>query len=63
MGQAIALGEDARGQTAPNPNVGCVIVSSSGRLVGKGATAAAGRPHAEAGALEQARGKARGGTG
>ena len=62
MGQAIALGEDARGQTAPNPNVGCVIVSSSGRLVGKGATAAAGRPHAEAVALEQARGKARGGT-
>jgi diaminohydroxyphosphoribosylaminopyrimidine deaminase/5-amino-6-(5-phosphoribosylamino)uracil reductase len=62
MGQAIALGEDARGQTAPNPNVGCVIVSSSGRLVGKGATAAGGRPHAEAVALEQARGKARGAT-
>jgi diaminohydroxyphosphoribosylaminopyrimidine deaminase/5-amino-6-(5-phosphoribosylamino)uracil reductase len=62
MGHAVALGEDARGQTAPNPNVGCVIVSSSGRLVGKGATAAAGRPHAEAVALEQARGKARGGT-
>jgi diaminohydroxyphosphoribosylaminopyrimidine deaminase/5-amino-6-(5-phosphoribosylamino)uracil reductase len=62
MGHAVALGEDARGQTAPNPNVGCVIVSSSGRLVGKGATAAGGRPHAEAVALEQARGKARGGT-
>jgi diaminohydroxyphosphoribosylaminopyrimidine deaminase/5-amino-6-(5-phosphoribosylamino)uracil reductase len=62
MGHAVALGEDARGQTAPNPNVGCVIVSSSGRLVGKGATAAGGRPHAEAVALEQARGKARGAT-
>jgi diaminohydroxyphosphoribosylaminopyrimidine deaminase/5-amino-6-(5-phosphoribosylamino)uracil reductase len=62
MAQAIALGEDARGQTAPNPNVGCVIVSSSGRVVGKGATAAGGRPHAEAVALEQARGKARGAT-
>ena len=62
MGQAIALGEDARGQTAPNPNVGCVIVSSSGRVVGKGATAPGGRPHAEAVALEQARGKARAAT-
>jgi diaminohydroxyphosphoribosylaminopyrimidine deaminase/5-amino-6-(5-phosphoribosylamino)uracil reductase len=62
MAQSIALGEDARGRTAPNPNVGCVIVSSSGRLVGKGATAAGGRPHAEAVALEQARGKARGAT-
>jgi diaminohydroxyphosphoribosylaminopyrimidine deaminase/5-amino-6-(5-phosphoribosylamino)uracil reductase len=62
MGQAIALGEDARGQTAPNPNVGCVIASSSGRVVGKGATAPGGRPHAEAVALEQARGKARGAT-
>jgi diaminohydroxyphosphoribosylaminopyrimidine deaminase / 5-amino-6-(5-phosphoribosylamino)uracil reductase len=62
MAQAIALGEGARGRTAPNPNVGCVIVSNSGRLVGKAATAAGGRPHAEAAALEQARGKARGAT-
>ena len=62
MGQAIALGQDARGQTAPNPNVGCVIASSSGRVVGKGATARGGRPHAEAVALEQARGKARAAT-
>jgi len=54
MGQAIALGEDARGRSAPNPNVGCVIVSSSGRVVGKGATAAGGRPHAEAVALAEA---------
>jgi diaminohydroxyphosphoribosylaminopyrimidine deaminase/5-amino-6-(5-phosphoribosylamino)uracil reductase len=54
MGQAIALGEDARGRTAPNPNVGCVVVSGSDRVVGKGATAAGGRPHAEAVALAQA---------
>jgi len=54
MGAAIALGEDARGRSAPNPNVGCVIVSSSGRVVGKGATAAGGRPHAEAVALAEA---------
>ena len=54
MARAVALAEEARGQTAPNPNVGCVIVSSSGRVVGKGATAAGGRPHAEAVALQEA---------
>lgn len=54
MGEAVTLGEDARGRSAPNPNVGCIIVSTSGRLIGKGATAAGGRPHAEAIALEQA---------
>jgi diaminohydroxyphosphoribosylaminopyrimidine deaminase / 5-amino-6-(5-phosphoribosylamino)uracil reductase len=54
MARAIALGEEARGRTAPNPNVGCVIVSSSGRVVGKGATAAGGRPHGEAAALSEA---------
>ena len=54
MGEALRLGEDARGQSAPNPNVGCLIVSPSARIVGKGATAAGGRPHAEAVALAEA---------
>jgi len=62
MAEALALAEDARGQSAPNPNVGCVIVSSSGKIVGKGATAAGGRPHAEAVALEQAGKRMRGAT-
>jgi diaminohydroxyphosphoribosylaminopyrimidine deaminase/5-amino-6-(5-phosphoribosylamino)uracil reductase len=62
MAEAIALGEDARGQSAPNPNVGCVIVSPAGKAVGRGATAAGGRPHAEAVALEQAGRKANGAT-
>jgi diaminohydroxyphosphoribosylaminopyrimidine deaminase/5-amino-6-(5-phosphoribosylamino)uracil reductase len=62
MGQAIALGESARGRSAPNPNVGCVIVSPSGKLVGQGATATGGRPHAEAVALEEAGKKAKGAT-
>ena len=53
MAEAIALGEDARGRTAPNPNVGCVIVRD-GEVVGRGATQAGGRPHAEAVALDQA---------
>jgi diaminohydroxyphosphoribosylaminopyrimidine deaminase/5-amino-6-(5-phosphoribosylamino)uracil reductase len=62
MAKAVALGEAARGRSAPNPNVGCVIVSSSGKLIGRGATAAGGRPHAEAIALEQAGKKAKGAT-
>jgi diaminohydroxyphosphoribosylaminopyrimidine deaminase/5-amino-6-(5-phosphoribosylamino)uracil reductase len=62
MSQAVALGEDARGRSAPNPNVGCVIVSGSGRVIAKGATAAGGRPHAEAVALAEAGKKAAGAT-
>lgn len=53
MQAAIALGERARGTTAPNPNVGCLIVRG-GALVGEGATRPGGRPHAEAVALAQA---------
>ena len=60
MAEALRLGEEARGQSAPNPNVGCVIVSVSGRIVGRGATARGGRPHAEAVALEQAGRRAKG---
>ena len=62
MDEALRLGEDARGSSAPNPNVGCVIVSSAGRIIGRGATAAGGRPHAEAAALEQAGRRAIGST-
>jgi diaminohydroxyphosphoribosylaminopyrimidine deaminase/5-amino-6-(5-phosphoribosylamino)uracil reductase len=54
MAEALALAEQARGRSAPNPNVGCVIVSASGRIIGRGATAPGGRPHAEAVALAQA---------
>jgi diaminohydroxyphosphoribosylaminopyrimidine deaminase/5-amino-6-(5-phosphoribosylamino)uracil reductase len=61
MAEAVALGNGARGRTAPNPNVGCVIVKD-GVEVGRGATAAGGRPHAEAVALKQAGAKARGAT-
>ncbi len=62
MEEALRLAESARGQSAPNPNVGCIIVSANGRIVGKGATARGGRPHAEAIALEQARKRADGAT-
>lgn len=61
MGAALALGERGRGLTAPNPNVGCVIVND-GRVVGRGWTQPGGRPHAEAMALAQAGKAARGAT-
>ena len=61
MGAALALAERARGSTAPNPNVGCVIVRDA-RIVGRGWTRAGGRPHAEASALAEAGELARGAT-
>jgi diaminohydroxyphosphoribosylaminopyrimidine deaminase/5-amino-6-(5-phosphoribosylamino)uracil reductase len=61
MKAAIALGERGRGRTAPNPNVGCVILSGD-KVVGRGWTQPGGRPHAEAMALEQAGEKSRGAT-
>jgi diaminohydroxyphosphoribosylaminopyrimidine deaminase/5-amino-6-(5-phosphoribosylamino)uracil reductase len=61
MEAAVALGERGRGRTAPNPNVGCVLVNS-GRIVGRGWTQPGGRPHAEQGALEEAGEAARGAT-
>ena len=61
MGAALALAERGRGRTAPNPNVGCVIVRE-GRVTGRGWTQAGGRPHAEAMALAEAGAEARGAT-
>ncbi|WP_324809533.1 bifunctional diaminohydroxyphosphoribosylaminopyrimidine deaminase/5-amino-6-(5-phosphoribosylamino)uracil reductase RibD [Sphingomonas sp. LY29] len=61
MAEAVRLGDAARGRTAPNPNVGCVIVAD-GEIVGRGATAPGGRPHAEAVALGEAGQKAKGAT-
>jgi diaminohydroxyphosphoribosylaminopyrimidine deaminase/5-amino-6-(5-phosphoribosylamino)uracil reductase len=53
IGAAIALGERGRGSSAPNPNVGCVVVSD-GIVAGRGWTQPGGRPHAEAMALDEA---------
>ena len=61
MAQAVALGEEARGRSAPNPNVGCVIARGA-TVVGRGATQAGGRPHAEQVALEAAGKKVAGAT-
>lgn len=61
MATALGLAQRGRGRTAPNPNVGCVIVNA-GRVVGRGWTQPGGRPHAEAMALAQAGAVARGAT-
>ena len=61
MGVALALADRGVGRTAPNPNVGCVIIRD-GRVVSRGWTQPGGRPHAEAMALAQAGERARGAT-
>ncbi len=61
MAAALALAERGRGRTAPNPNVGCIIVRDD-RVIGRGWTQPGGRPHAEAMALAQAGDAARGAT-
>lgn len=61
MDAAIALGERGRGRTAPNPNVGCLIVKDE-TVIGRGWTRPGGRPHAEAVALGEAGEAVRGAT-
>jgi diaminohydroxyphosphoribosylaminopyrimidine deaminase/5-amino-6-(5-phosphoribosylamino)uracil reductase len=55
MRRAVAAGDSVRGSTAPNPWVGCVVVSADDpSQVFEGATAPPGGPHAEVTALAQA---------
>jgi diaminohydroxyphosphoribosylaminopyrimidine deaminase/5-amino-6-(5-phosphoribosylamino)uracil reductase len=61
MRRALALAEQARGLTAPNPMVGAIVVRD-GDIVGEGFHAAAGSPHAEIEALGAAGERARGAT-
>jgi diaminohydroxyphosphoribosylaminopyrimidine deaminase/5-amino-6-(5-phosphoribosylamino)uracil reductase len=62
MARALRLAERGRGRTSPNPMVGCVIVDDGGVVVGRGAHARAGGPHAEIVALADAGTRARGAT-
>lgn len=62
MRRAVALSARALGDTAPNPVVGCVILDTSGAVVGEGWHRRAGGPHAEVHALTAAGPQARGGT-
>jgi diaminohydroxyphosphoribosylaminopyrimidine deaminase/5-amino-6-(5-phosphoribosylamino)uracil reductase len=61
MRAALALARRGLGTTWPNPSVGCVIVRDN-RVVGRGRTAAGGRPHAEPIALGMAGDQAKGAT-
>jgi len=61
MRAALAMAAPMLGRTAPNPAVGCVIVQGD-RIVGHGATAPGGRPHAETQAIADAGPRARGAT-
>ncbi|WP_238011462.1 bifunctional diaminohydroxyphosphoribosylaminopyrimidine deaminase/5-amino-6-(5-phosphoribosylamino)uracil reductase RibD [Dactylosporangium sp. AC04546] len=62
MRRAVELARLSLGETSPNPNVGAVIATPGGTIVGEGRTAPAGGPHAEVSALEQAGEWARGAT-
>ncbi len=61
MQMALDLAKKGRGFTSPNPMVGAVIVKN-GEVVGKGYHQAAGRPHAEINAIEDAGALAQGAT-
>ena len=65
MAAALRLGRRNLGQTHPNPAVGALVVRMEAEgpvAVGRGWTAAGGRPHAETIALEEAGKAARGAT-
>jgi diaminohydroxyphosphoribosylaminopyrimidine deaminase/5-amino-6-(5-phosphoribosylamino)uracil reductase len=61
MEAALNLGSRSLGLTAPNPAVGAILVKD-GAVVGRGATAPGGRPHAERIAIDRAGEAARGAT-
>ncbi len=61
MQQALSLARRANGFTSPNPSVGAIVVKK-GIIVGKGFHKAAGLPHAEVEALNDAGPQAMGAT-
>ncbi|MBI9084745.1 MAG: bifunctional diaminohydroxyphosphoribosylaminopyrimidine deaminase/5-amino-6-(5-phosphoribosylamino)uracil reductase RibD [Desulfobacterales bacterium] len=61
MQMALDLAEKGRGFTSPNPMVGAVVVNR-GEVVGRGYHQAAGTPHAEVHAIDDAGPKAQGAT-
>ena len=58
---ALDVAREQIGRTAENPAVGCVLVKN-GEIIGRGATADGGRPHAETIALMTAGSQAKGST-
>lgn len=62
MKSALNMARRGLGRVAPNPAVGCVIISRQGHIIARARTADGGRPHAETLALQQAGEQARGAT-
>lgn len=62
MARALELAARGQGQVSPSPLVGCVVVGRNGEVLGEGFYLYEGLKHAEVLALEQAGGRARGGT-
>jgi len=62
MAEALALGQNVRAETSPNPWVGAVVVPAGDAPAAEGATRPAGGAHAEAVALELAGLSAQGST-
>jgi diaminohydroxyphosphoribosylaminopyrimidine deaminase/5-amino-6-(5-phosphoribosylamino)uracil reductase len=62
MREALALAQSPDAPYGENPRVGCVIVSPSGAVVGRGHHRGAGTPHAEVVALADAGAQAAGAT-
>lgn len=62
MQRCLTLARQGLGRTAPNPMVGCVIVTQEGVVVGEGFHPKAGEPHAEVFALREAGDRAMGAT-
>ena len=62
MRRALELAQNSFGQASPNPNVGAVVVDTSGKLVGEGFHTYEGLKHAEVLAMEAAGEKSRGAT-
>lgn len=55
--RCIQIAKHGLGSTAPNPMVGCVIVSNH-QIIGEGYTSAYGGPHAEVNAIQSVKNKA-----
>jgi diaminohydroxyphosphoribosylaminopyrimidine deaminase/5-amino-6-(5-phosphoribosylamino)uracil reductase len=62
MARCLELARYARGRTAPNPIVGCVIVDRRGRVLAEGWHRGPGTAHGEADALARLGGRAPGAT-
>jgi diaminohydroxyphosphoribosylaminopyrimidine deaminase/5-amino-6-(5-phosphoribosylamino)uracil reductase len=62
LARCLEIADTYRGRTSPNPIVGCVIVSASGRILAEGVHRGPGTPHAEVDALAKVHNRVPGAT-